>query len=220
VPPSCCQPDYDAIFNDKAARRELAAYRRSGPTGTTRRLIEAITASGVDGARVLDIGGGVGVIGLELLAAGAASLTGVDASRAYVAAARSEIERRGLGSRAAIRSADFVEVATEVEAADVVTLDRVVCCYGDWVALVDRSVERSRRLYGLVYPNERWWMRIIVATGTLVLRLYRQSFHFYVHPERSIDARIRAAGFEPRHHHRGWLWQTVLYERVPASSPG
>jgi predicted TPR repeat methyltransferase len=219
MPPSCCQPDYDAIFNDKAARRELADYRRSGPTGTTRRLIEAITASGVDGARVLDIGGGVGVIGVELLAAGAASLTGVDASRAYVAAARSEIERRGFGSRAAVRNADFVEVSTEVEAADVVTLDRVVCCYGDWVALVDRSVERSRRLYGLVYPNERWWMRIIVATGNLVLRLFRQSFHFYLHPERSIDARVRAAGFERRHHHRGWLWQTVLYERASASSP-
>lgn len=218
MPKTCCQPDYDAIFNDSAARRELAAYRRSGPTGTTRRLVDAMKAAGVEGARVLDIGGGVGVIGSELLASGAAWLTDVDASRAYTEAARSEVERRGFADRATFRTADFVEVAAEVGSAEVVTLDRVVCCYGDWVALIDRSVEKATNLYGLVYPNERWWMRAIVAGGNAVLRLFRQSFRFYLHPERAIDARIRAAGFERRFHHRGWLWQTVVYARAALAS--
>ena len=213
MPDPCCRADYDAIFDDRAARRELAAYRRSGPTGGTRRLIDAIKQEGVENARVLDIGGGVGVIGVELLSAGAARLTDVDASGAYRAAARSEVEWRGFADRATFRHADFVEVAGDVEAADIVTLDRVVCCYGNWAALVDRSAERASTLYGLVYPNERWWMRMIVGVGNAALRLFRQRFRFYVHPERAIDARIRAAGFERRLHHRGWLWQTVLYAR-------
>ena len=126
------------MFDARTARRELIAYRRSGPTGSTRRLIEAIRDAGVDGATLLDIGGGVGVVGFELVASGAERLTQVDASRAYAAVARREAARRGLDDRATYRHGDFVALADEIEPADVVTLDRVVCCYGDWAALVDQ----------------------------------------------------------------------------------
>lgn len=46
----------------------------------TKALVSALVADGVTGATVLDIGGGVGVIGYELLDAGAASVTNVEAS--------------------------------------------------------------------------------------------------------------------------------------------
>jgi magnesium-protoporphyrin O-methyltransferase len=213
MPVDCCKPDYDAIFDARTARREAIAYRREGAKGTTRRLIDAIKEAGVDGSTTLDVGGGVGIIGLELLAAGAASSIEVDASRAYIAVAEHEAKRRGFGERTTFRHGDFVEIAEEIPAADVVTLDRVVCCYGDWPAMVDRSVERARRLIGLVYPNDRWWTRLAIRIGNLTLRMMRQSFRVYVHPERAIDARIRSAGFERRLHHRGWVWQTVVYER-------
>lgn len=205
------------MFDARTARRQLIAYRRSGPTGTTRRLIDAIRDAGVDGATVLDIGGGVGVIGFELLAAGADRLTAVDAARAYIAVARREATRRGLDDRVTLRHGDFVTLAEEIEPADIVTLDRVVCCYGDWTALVDRSAARARRLYGLVYPTDRWWTRFGIGMGNLMLRLTRRTFRGYVHPERAIDDRVRAAGFEPRVNHRGWLWQTVVYERTRAA---
>ena len=202
------------MFDARTARRQLVAYRRSGPTGTTQRLIAAIRDAGVDGATVLDIGGGVGVIGFELLAAGADRLTDVDAARAYVAVARREATRRGLDDRATFLHGDFVALAEEIEPADIVTLDRVVCCYGDWTALVDRSAARARRLYGLVYPTDRWWTRFGIGIGNLTLWLLRRSFRGYVHPERAIDDRVHSAGFETRVHHRGWLWQTVVYERT------
>lgn len=205
------------MFDARTARRQLIAYRRSGPTGTTRRLIDAIRDAGVDGATVLDIGGGVGIIGFELLAAGADRLTDVDAARAYIAVARREATRRGLDDRVTLRHGDFVALAEEIEPADIVTLDRVVCCYGDWTALVDRSAARARRLYGLVYPTDRWWTRFGIGMGNLMLRLTRRTFRGFVHPERAIDDRVRAAGFEPRVHHRGWLWQTVVYERARAA---
>ncbi len=211
---SCCQPDYDAAFDARSARRQLSAYRRSGPQGSTSRLLDAVKADGVSHATVLDIGAGIGVIGLEMLAAGAAAVTNVDAARPYVAAGRHEIERRHLSDRATFEHGDFVELAGHIEAADIVTLHRVVCCYGDWTALIDASVARARRLYGLVLPNDRWWVRLAIRCGNLVVRLSGQSFRGYVHPERRIDARIRAAGFERRLHHRGWVWQTLVYERV------
>jgi hypothetical protein len=211
---SCCQPDYDAVFDAKSARRQLQAYRRSGPEGTTRRLIDAVKTDEVPPSTILDVGAGIGVIGLELLAAGAAAVTNVDAARAYVAVGRREIERRGLTGRATFHHGDFVALVERFEPADIVTLHRVVCCYGDWAALVDASASRTRRLLGLVYPNDRWWLRIAIRCANLVLRLSGQSFRGYVHPERSIDERIRAAGFERRHHHRGWVWQILVYERV------
>jgi magnesium-protoporphyrin O-methyltransferase len=219
VPPSCCNVDYDAAFDARTARRDLVAYRRDGPSGSTRRLIDELRSIDVTGASVLDIGGGVGVVGFELLAAGAERLTGVDASRAYVALARREAQRRGLEDRTHYLLGDFVLLGDNIEPADIVTLDRVVCCYGDWAALLDRSLERARRLYGLVYPNDRWWTRAAVWLGNLTLRLSRKSFRGFVHPERAIDARIRAAGFERSSHHRGWLWQTVVYARVEATKP-
>jgi hypothetical protein len=213
MPEACCKPDYDAAFDAHTARRQAMAYRQQGATGTTRRLIDAITEAGVDGSTALDVGGGVGIIGLELLAAGADFSTEVEASRAYIAVAEHEARRRGFGERTTFRHGDFVEIAGEIPAADVVTLDRVVCCYGDWPAMVDRSVERARRLIGLVYPNDRWWVRLAIRIANLTLRMMRQSFRVYAHPERAIDARIRRAGFARRLHHRGWLWQTVLYQR-------
>lgn len=210
----CCEPDYDATFSARAARRELNAYRRKGATGTTGRLVEAIRSAGVDGASVLDIGGGVGVIGFELLAAGAERLTDVDAARNYLAVARREAARRGYAERASYVLGDFVAIAGEIESADVVTLDRVLCCYGDWRGLVDASAQRARRLYGLAYPVDRWWTRLAVGLGNLATRLSRRRYRFYVHPEREVDARIRGHGFRAVLHDRGLAWQTVLFERT------
>ena len=209
----CCRPDYDALFGDRAARRELDAYRRKGAGGTTRRLLDALRREGVEGATAIDIGGGVGVIGVELLTAGVAEVANVDASRPYLAAAREEIERRGLEDRATFRHGDFVELADTVGPADIVTLDRVICCYGDWEALVGRSVERARRLYGVVYPRDRWWLRASIGGVRAAGRLFGQTFPFHVHPERRIDALIRAAGFELAFARRGLAWQTIVYRR-------
>lgn len=214
MPDSCCLTDYDRAFDARTARLQASAYRRDGPSGSTLRLVDAIREAGVAGQSVLDVGGGVGVIGLELLTAGAASLVGVEASRAYVSVARHELDRRGLADRATIHHGDFVRLADEIATADVVTLDRVVCCYGDWRALVDASVSRARRMVGLVYPNERWWLRAGIGMANVVLRRTCNSFRGHVHAERLIDERIRRAGFRPRLHHRGWVWQTVLYERA------
>ena len=211
--PSCCQPDYDAAFDAKAAHRQLSEYRRSGPTGTTRRLLDALKTDALPHSTVLDVGSGIGVIGLEMLAAGVAAVTNVDAARAHVAVGSREVERRGLADRATFHHGDFVALAQEIESADIVTLHRVVCCYGDWAALVDASTDRTRRVLGLVYPNDRWWIRLAIRCGNLALRLSGQSFRGYVHPERRIDERIRAAGFERRVHHRGWVWQTAAYVR-------
>lgn len=203
------------MFDEATVRRELNDYRHRGAHGETRRLVDAVAAEGVDGAELLDVGPGVGVIGHELMARGAGRLTAVELSRNYLAAAEDEARDRGYADRADFRFGDFVRLAPQLDDADVVTLDRVLCCYPDWRALVDASVTRARRTYGLVYPLDRPWWRAAATVGNLVLRVMRTDFRFHVHPDRAVDARIRSAGFERRHRHAGLLWQTVVYARVP-----
>ncbi len=87
----------ECLFDRREALRKLSSYQRQGPSQTARLLLDAVKAAGVEGATLLDIGGGVGVAQLELLAAGLRSATDVDASSAYLDVAREEAQRRGYG---------------------------------------------------------------------------------------------------------------------------
>lgn len=211
---TCCQCEgIEALFDGRQANRDLRAYLRRGPKETTRLLVDALRAEGVAGATLLDVGGGVGAISLALLPAGAQRATDVDASRAYLDVARAEAQRRGYGERVTYRHGDFVTLASEIEPADIVTLDRVVCCYHDMPALVAASAAKARRLYGLVYPRDDWWVRSFNAAQNVTLRLSRHAYRSFVHSTRAVDAIVRGAGLERRLAHRGAIWQMVLYAR-------
>ena len=72
----CCQcQGIESQFNGKQAAKELNSYRRRGPRKSTRMLIEALGAEGVNGMTPLDIGGGVGTIQHGLLGTGVSSST-------------------------------------------------------------------------------------------------------------------------------------------------
>jgi len=212
----CECPGHSNVFSDRTAEADLRRYLREGPDRSTRILTDAIRAEGITNASVLDIGGGVGVIPLELLAAGAATARSVDASPAFVAVARRETERRGLADRIVHHEGDFVALSPSLPAADVVTLVRAVCCYGPMPALIGRSTEHARRMIGLVYPRDTWWSRWGAGSINLGYRLVRDRFRFYVHAEREMDALIRGAGFERRFLHQGLFWQIALYVRLPS----
>jgi magnesium-protoporphyrin O-methyltransferase len=213
MPDDCCLADYDREFDDEGARRDLLDYRANGAQGTTRRLLDALLAHDVDGATLLDIGGGIGVVQLELLAAGVARSVDVDASRPYLRVAESEAFAHHVEDRTSYHHGDFVAVADEIEPADIVTLDRVICCYPDVRALVAASAARARRLYGLVYPVDRWYLRAASRLVNLWCRLTRNRYRTHVHSTAVVDRLAREAGLVLAYHHAGWGWQTVVYER-------
>lgn len=212
---SCdCCPN---TFSSRDAEGDLKRYREKGPDKTTRSLIDAIVAEGVEGASLLDIGGGIGVVQLELLAAGAASALSVDASEAYVEVALAEAERRGYGDRTTARVGDFVTLASKIEPADVVTLDRVVCCYPDLAALLGAASSHARRLVGLVYPRDSWWNRVAARAIAAFGWLTRDATRWYLHRPGDVDAILRAAGYRRREITRDMIWQVALYERAGAA---
>ena len=206
-------------FGTRDAKADLERYRTKGPDPTTRALIDAIVERGIDGDRLLDIGAGIGAIQLELLGAGIARAELVDASPAYVRLARGEAARRGFGDRTAGRVGDFVAIAADVAPADVVTLDRVVCCYPDPIALVTRAAEHARSVVGLVYPRTSAWLRAAARVVNAIIPQFRR-YPIYIHPDAAVDGPLRAAGFERHEVRRTLVWQVVLYVRAPATPTG
>lgn len=220
MPETCCSIDYDIHFDAEGARADLLEYRANGPDGSTQRLLDALIAEGITDATLLDIGGGVGIVQLELLTAGAAHSVDVDASGPYLTVAEAEAAERGFGDRTSYRHGDFVALADDIEPADVVTLDRVICCYRDVHSLVSRSAQHAQRLYGVVYPVDRWWTRVVERVVNLATWVSRSDYRMHVHSEKLVDRLVREAGLEPRYHHAGWFWQTAVYARANPAAGG
>lgn len=215
-PPSCCDQDFERLFDEREAEHDLADWRQHGLPAATAELIEALRADGVAGATVLDIGAGVGMVHLELLEGGAASAVDVDASTAFLATARAEAERRGLAGRVEYRYGDAVELAATLPAADLVALDRVICCYPDLQGLLGAAVATRPRMIGLVHPSDGPWVRGSTALFNAVGWLLRRHHSFYVHRRSEIDRFLRAAGFAERHRGGGRFWKVTVYARSPA----
>lgn len=202
-----------AQFDAKTAAKDLARYRRKGPDRTTRMLIDALRRQGVTGMTLLDIGGGVGALSHEMLAAGVTRAVHVDAAPTYLAAAQEEAERRGHAGKIEFRTGDFTVIAGEIAPADVVTLDRVICCYDDMPALVGPSAAHARRFYGAVFPRDTWWVRAGLAVTNLLLRLQGSLFRTFAHPTAAVDAAVAQQGLARRFTRETLIWQVVVYAR-------
>jgi hypothetical protein len=206
--------EFGDFYNERLAASDLKRYREKGPRPWTRTLIESLKAEGVEGATLLDIGGGIGVIPHELLAAGASSATCVDASAAYLATASAESERRGYGDCVTYRHGDFVQLAESIPPADIVTLDRVINVYPDWQRLIELSAGSARRLYGLVYPRDTPFVRLVIFGINLVLRLRRKQVRAAVRPADAIEHILRDNGLTLHtSESAGPAWQVAVYRR-------
>ncbi|HEX5827550.1 MAG TPA: methyltransferase domain-containing protein [Candidatus Limnocylindrales bacterium] len=213
----CCDRTvYDDVFDARQADRRLRDYRRRGPNRWTARLIEELEAGGVDGMTVLEIGAGIGAVHHALLSAGAASAIDVDASGPYLAASRREAERRGLADRVTYHKGDVVQLAGELPVADIVALDRVVCCYPDMTSLVRVAAERTRRRLGLVLPRDTVLVRGGVAIANGFGALTRDPFRIHAHRTLAVLEIARSAGLQPVATHRGVFWQSLILERRAA----
>jgi SAM-dependent methyltransferase len=203
-----------SFYNEKRAASQLRKYRERGPIASTQMLIDALKTEGIEGATLLDIGGGIGAIQHELLAAGAAHATSVDASAAYLEAAREESIRRGLGDRVTYRHGDFVELAESIPPADIVTLDRVINVYPDWERLAELSAARAQRLYGLVYPRDTPVVRLVIFAMNLILRLRRKGVRASIRPVDTVERLARENGLSPHFSASvGPAWQVAVYRR-------
>ncbi len=202
----------DEHFDADKAAEKLAAYRETGPEPTTVALVEAIAAQDVRGATLLDIGGGVGAVQHELIAAGVSSAVDVEASPAYQAACIEEAERRGHAERIRHVGGDLASVADSIGPADIVTLDRSVCCWPEMPELIHTAAARAGRFLGMVYPKDSLWVRHgwqrYVALRD---RLRGDPLRVIVHRTEQIEGILASYGLYRRQRRAMGPWQVVLY---------
>jgi hypothetical protein len=210
----CCRPgDYDKIFDEKNARSKARTYARKGVTGDTRRIVDMVRSRLSPGYSVLEVGGGIGEIQLELLRDGAARALNVELATQYETVASELIDERGFGDRVERRLGDFVREAAAIPAADVVVMNRVVCCYPDADALVGAAADHAQRYLVMTFPVDRWWIRAGLAAANALLAVRGSTFRGYVHTTRTVLSAAQGRGMRPAEQRRGLIWQLVALER-------
>ena len=209
----CSQSETSRLFNGRVATKDARRYRKRGLTGTARTL--AKLAGDVRGASVLDIGGGIGAIELELLAAGAERATSVELSGAYEKEADALLTERGVAGRVDRRVGDFVSDGASVDEHDIVVLHRVVCCYPDVDALVGEAADHTRKTLLLTYPQDRPLIRAGVRAVNLCLRVSRCGFRTYAHRVEKIVAVAAEHGLMLETRKRsGVIWESASLRRA------
>ncbi len=213
----CCGANQ--LFDLKSARKKLKSYLKKGPNRVTKHLISAIqlkrNSKNNSFNSLLDIGGGICAIGIELNKSQSKTLntTLVDASSGFVQVA-TELYLEQTNSSITTHTADFLDVCNQVGPHDIVVLDKVICCYPDAQRLIMESTDKSHRFYGLTFPWGGPFGRFFAKVANLVLKLlFNNDFRTYIHDPESVFKLVEKQGFKRIYHKRTFPWHIVLYER-------
>lgn len=214
----CCTPKgYRWIFSERSASREARLYRRRGLDATSRRIVDFLKARGVEGQTVLEVGGGIGAIQIELLKAGAARAVSVELTPTYEEVAKSLLDENGLAGRVDRRVMDFAQAASQIEPADIVIMNRVLCCYPDMPRLAGAAADHAARTLVVTFPRRAWWTRAGLGIGNALLWVTRREFHIFVHRPTEIIATSEAHGLRPIINQTGFLWTLAALSRAAAT---
>jgi magnesium-protoporphyrin O-methyltransferase len=211
----CCDPGrYGRLFNERFARRVARRYRKRGLDKHSQRIADFLRANGLEGATVLEIGGGVGEIQVELLKAGAARSVNLELSQEYEGEARRLAEENGVADRIDRRFQDIATEPEAVEPAEVVVLNRVVCCYPDYERLLGAAADHARRLLVFSYPPRNTMSRSIVTLTNWLQAVRGSDFRAFTHPPAAMLSVLDRRGLRRTYEHHGLVWQIAGLERA------
>jgi hypothetical protein len=176
-------------------------------------MVEFLELHGIEGATVLEIGGGVGEIQIELLKRGAARSVNLELSPAYEEEAKRLLREAALEDRAERRLHDIAVEPDGVEAADIVVLHRVVCCYPDYERLLGAAAQRARRLLVFSYPPRNVVSRLFVGVANLAFRLLGREYRSFAHPPSAMLGLLGERGLRRTFAHHTPIWQVAGLER-------
>ena len=215
---TCCAQNRDTgRFFGWLAKRYRKRFAHKGLEPSQKQLLKGLAGSGFSGATLLDIGCGIGYLHQRLLLAGAASAVGVDLSAKMLEEARAQAREQALAERTDYREGDFVELADDLAPADIVILDKVICCYPDADALVRKSARMAGRVYAFTIPRDRWTVRVALWLGRVLLTVIRCGFRSYLHDPTAIERWLAHEGLVNVFEESTFAWLTRVHARRPKS---
>jgi magnesium-protoporphyrin O-methyltransferase len=208
------------MFGERFARHTAKRYRRRGLDPAARRMVEFLAAEGLDGLSVLEIGGGVGDIGVELLKRGAASVTTLELSTGYDEEAHRLAADAGVADRAHRKVTDIATTPDDVEPADLVVLHRVVCCYPDYERLLGAAADHCRARLAFTHPPRNLLSRAALAVQNAAWAVVGRQFRAFAHSPAAMVGVVTAAGLRPLLAETGRIWQVegLARRRVPGAT--
>ena len=210
----CCDGSgYQKTFGDGFARRMSRRYHQRGLNRTQQHLVDFLAESGIEGATILEIGGGIGEIQVELLRRGADRATNLEISENYEAEATELLRQTGLEDRVTRRMHDIATGPDEVPEAAVVVLHRVVCCYPDYPLLLGAAAGHARRLLVFSHPPRNLLTRTLVGFDNQMRRLRGNDFRSFVHPPAAMVETVRAQGMTQQYRNHGLSWDVLGFAR-------
>lgn len=200
----CSSPNYEQVFSSRQARWDSARYSRKGLGWAPGRTAELFKDRAIDGDSLLEIGGGIGDLQVELLRLGMARAVSVELSPSYEEKAAKLLADAGLDTKATRLIGDFVTLSHRVEEADLVVMHNVICCYPDMERLVEAAAAKTKRYLVVSYPRDTWWLRLggRVMNDIYYRRVRRSDFRFFIHPPPHIHRTALQAGLSLLHEER------------------
>ena len=210
----CCQcQGIESMFDKKSAKRNLKRYLKKGPSRTTKILLNAVNKIGVQGMTFLDIGGGIGAIQYALIKWGALNGVSIEASSAYIDSIKEETGENNLTEKVVFKHGDFTTIASDLNSSDIVTLDKVICCYDDMNRLVDLSSKLARKIYAVVYPRDNWWTKLFLPIINFYPKIKGSSFRLFIHPTNKVEDIIIKNGLKRIYNTTRLFWQVAVFIR-------
>ena len=183
---SCCKITYDATFDLKRAKKEMAQYLKTGPKKSTKYLLEPLQERVQVEGSLLDIGSGVGALIWELLDNGIDHAYYIEISDAYSEAFKEQIVAKSMEKQVNILTGDFTELHPNFPDVDVVTMDKVICCYQDYRPLVKLSLQKARKVYAYTIPRDLWWVKVVNKVESLI-KSFSNYLRTHIHPTAEIE---------------------------------
>jgi D-arabinose 1-dehydrogenase-like Zn-dependent alcohol dehydrogenase len=121
---------------------------------------------------------------------------------------------KGIEERSTFRIADLLENPETIAPADVVVLNRVVCCSPDGVRLAREAARLAGSMLLLSYPRDRVLVRIGGRILNFVMWIMKRSFRVFMHSRESLYAAAQAEGLVVVETGQAFAWEFSAFRRT------
>ena len=189
----------------------MKKFQRKGPGKSTKRLLELLFLQNVRDKTLLDIGGGIGTIQWSFIEKGGRSTLDIDASNGYLEVAKTHAQEKNFTDKTNFMHGDFVDKSSAINSYDFITLDKVLCCYPDYKALLGAVLEKSNQAIALTFPMGGLISKGIAQFMKIYMYFKKNPFRTYIHSPGEIERLIQSRGFYAAHKKISFPWHVQIY---------